>query len=276
MNIIATDYLVDKGDIEPSLAAIAEAGYRHVHWVQHWNDDYFYTPSEIRHIRGWFSRYGLAMPNLHSSHGIEKQWGNPDEYRRQAGVELVGNRVRMTAELGGDVVVLHPFYTRQPEGLLDEAATGLNLAAMRRSLDELRPLCLEGGVRLALENLPDGLQVFELVTRLLGEYPADFLGLCFDSGHGNMTPGSLDLLDQWKDRLICMHLHDNLGKADQHLLPYSGTVDWTGMMRLIGGSAYQDHVVLEVSRHSYKDMTDAQFLSKAREIGEKLLSLQKS
>jgi sugar phosphate isomerase/epimerase len=45
--------------------------------------------------------------DLHGSIGPEKNWASQREYERLAGVELVQNRIEMTAQLGGKVIVMH-------------------------------------------------------------------------------------------------------------------------------------------------------------------------
>ena len=47
---------------------------------------------------------------------------------------------------------------------------------------------------------------------LFGRYPADFLGLCIDTGHANLVGGNefIKLLaTRYADRFFCQHLHDN-------------------------------------------------------------------
>jgi len=52
---------------------------------------------------------------------------------------------------------------------------------VRKSLDEIEPFARERGVRIAIENGD-----FNAIRLLLSEYAADYLGLCYDSGHGKL------------------------------------------------------------------------------------------
>ena len=250
---ITTDYAnVDKGNPSPYLRRIADAGFTHVHWCHHWNTDFVYSRSEIEQIGRWLDEYGLELLDLHASVGPEKNWYSANEWERQAGVELVQNRLEMTARLGGDAIVMH--YPKEPGN-----------EPVRRSLDELEGFARQTGVRIALEN-----GSFDAVEPLLAEYSPDYVGLCYDCGHGNLIPDGLARLDRVKDRLLVVHLHDNDGTSDQHKLMFSGTVDWPRLARILAHSAY-DKPISSESNMSRSGITDeTEFLARAYDAGIRL------
>lgn len=267
MTSIATDYRQDTGSPQPFLRAIAEAGFTHVHWCHHWCTDFLYSAPEIDQIHRWLSELGLAVTDLHASAGKEKAWASPLEYERLAGVELVANRLEMSARLGCDVAVLH--IPLQPE---EHAAAGPYWERVRRSLDALQTHSARTGVRIALENGGKPASWLPL-KQVFAEYPAEFIGLCYDCGHGNMSGDGLDRLEEHLDRLICIHLHDNDGSGDQHGMPFSGTVEWERLTRLIAQSGYSKWVNLELSqaRSGYED--ERQFLLDAQAVAQRLTGM---
>lgn len=237
---MTTDYAVSTGCPEPSLRRIAAAGFSHVHWCHQWCTDFLYSPSEVRQIRIWLGEFGLKLCDVHGSHGKEKGWCSRREYERQAGLELVRNRIRFAAELGGDVVILHlPAAPDTPQADPDYGGR------LRDSIEALFPELAACGVRLAFENMIR--DDFGLIAALLGEYPAERVGLCYDSGHGNMNSGSLASLAALKGRLLAVHLHDNDGHSDQHLPPFGGTVDWVALARILAASSYRKPLSFEVA-----------------------------
>jgi len=246
---ITTDYAKDTGDPSPYLKAIADAGFTHVHWCHHWNTDFLYSTWEIDQIRKWLADCGLKLLDLHASVGPEKNWASPREYARQAGVELVRNRIEMTAQLGGDVVIMHI-----------PAEPGCN--PLRRSLDELRDSARQLNVRIALEN-----GKFPAIREVLSAYDPGYLGLCYDSGHGNLDGIGLDQLTVLKDRLISVHLHDNNGQKDQHKPLFSGTIDWARLARILAESAYRKCVSMEVTMGNAGIADEKEFLRLAYETG---------
>jgi len=247
---ITTDYAKDTGDPSPYLKHIAETGFSQIHWCHQWNTDFLYSKWEIEQIQQWLSEYGLQLLDLHGSAGGEKDWASPQEYQRLSGVELVRNRIEMTAELSADVVIMH--VPHDPESV-----------PIRRSLDELEPFARERNVRIAIEN-----GSFEAIAELLGEYDPEYLGLCYDCGHGNIgAAAGLDHLESLKERLISVHLHDNDGTGDQHQLLFMGTVDWPRLARIMAQSAYTRCVSMEVSVRRSGIEDEMEFLKKAFETG---------
>ena len=251
---MTTDYAgVSKGCPEPYLKRIAEAGFSHIHWCHQWNTDFVYADSEIEQIARWLRQYGIKLLDLHASHGVEKKWMSVAEYERLAGVDLVRNRLDMTARLGGGSIVIHISYT--PE---QDLRDNLSMDQLRRSLDALQPYARERGVRIAIEN-----GRFSRISEVLREYPPEFLGLCYDSGHGNVNGGEdgLDGLERVKHRLIALHLHDNDGNGDLHNPMFSGTVDWPRLAGIIATSSYDKCVSTEANTTRWPNKDESAFLA---------------
>ncbi len=237
---LTTDYMTGLGCPEPYLRRIAAHGFTHVHWCHQWNTDFLYAEPEIDAIQGWMCDYHLGLTDVHASDGQEKNWLSLVEYERLAGIELVVNRMHFARRLGSDVIIMH-----MPTAPVDALEADQFWGRLRRTLDALEPESRRYGVRIAIENggpgHPDSIApVFEM-------YPADYIGLCYDCGHGNLAGDGLDWLDKLGNRLLAMHLHDNDGLSDQHKLPFTGTVDWQRLTRLIAKSTYNKWISLELS-----------------------------
>lgn len=265
MHSVTTDYVKDTGSPAPYLRRIADAGFSHVHWCHQWNTDFLYADSEIDEIGKWFKQYGLQLNDLHASEGQEKFWVSPQEYARQAGVELVKNRINMAARLGSDVVIMH--VRAEPE---QTGANELFWGQLQKSLDEIEPYAKKRGVRIAAENLGFN---FNTLEKLLTKYGPDYVGLCYDSGHANFGADKMERLESVKERLIAVHLHDNDGSSDQHKLPFDGTVDWPGLTRILAASSYAKCVNLEVMIHNTGIEEESVFLKKAYECGTRLAEM---
>ena len=130
-----------------------------------------------------------------------------------------------------------------------------------RSLDDLEPFARKRGVQIALENWD--LQTFEIIEKVLKRYNPEYLGICYDSGHGNIFEGVIDVLDRIKERLIVVHLHDNDGKDDLHDLIFSGTLDGNRLARIIAQSSYNKCVSMEVNMNCFGSDDQKAFLKKA-------------
>lgn len=255
---MTSDYVASVGSPQPYLERIAAAGFSHVHWCHHWNTDFLYDPVEIVQIKRWLREYGLQVLNIHASEGVEKRWDSLHDYERLAGVELVRNRLEMAAWLEADVVILH-------------AASFYPLESQLESLAGLESISRSLGVRIALENL-SGL-TYQRLDALFSEFHPEFLGLCYDTGHGNMIPGSLDQLEHLKDRLIALHIHDNNGAEDEHKLPFTGTINWSRLMEIVSVSPYDKPLNLEVGIGRHPEFDEDAFLKAAYTAGERLASM---
>ena len=253
---LTTDYITSRGDASPYLRRIAAAGFTHVHWCHEWNTDYLYDSAELDEIQKCFTECGLKLLDLHGSAGHTRRWFAADEAERQAGVALVQNRIEMTARLGGQTVVMHAH-----AGFMDP---------LRRSLDELQPIAKRHGVRIAIENEDE----FAAPRKLFSEYPPEFLGLCYDSGHGNIAGRrGLAELATLIDRLIALHLHDNDGTSDQHKLMFTGTVDWPQLAQLIARSSYRQCVSSESVMRNTGLTAETEFLAQAFAAGNRFAEM---
>ncbi len=237
---VNTDILCSTGSPEPYLELIAEAGFSHLHWCHHWNTDFFYSYSEIAQIAAWLKKYDLKLLDVHGSAGREKCFFSNVEYIRKAGVELVVNRIRMFTELGGEGgIIMHIPSIRSNCTPAELAVYPLYEEPLLRSLDELMPELIKHKALIAVENM--GGDDFELIGKLLRRYPAECIGLTYDSGHGNIAPGDgLLQLEKYKDRLEVLHLHDNDGISDLHMSIGCGNVDWERLAKIIAASRYAE------------------------------------
>jgi sugar phosphate isomerase/epimerase len=122
-------------------------------------------------------------------------------------------------------------------------------------------------VKLALENMPE--DDFLVIRELFARYPPEFLGLCYDSGHGNIGGRGLHHLAAVKERLAAVHLHDNKGFDDSHDLPFSGTVDWQRLTVIMAESSYAGCVSLESNMRG-EPIDEAEYLTQAYETATRL------
>ncbi|MCK5043614.1 sugar phosphate isomerase/epimerase [Candidatus Pacearchaeota archaeon] len=262
---ITTDYFKDSGNPEPYLKKISEAGFTHVHWCFEWDTDYIYPKSEINKIITLLKKYNLKVLDLHASEGKENNWISQNEFIRTAGIKLIKNRVYMANKLSCGAIILH--FKREP---INEFEKQKYWDVLHKSLNELKPYALKYNVKIALENYKH--EDCKEIKKLLSEYNSNFLGLCYDSGHGNIGDG-INVLKELKDSLISIHLHDNNGKTDQHTFLFSGTVDWNELAKILAKSSYKKEISMEVNMRNSNMSDEKLFLSKAYSTGLKFSKL---
>ncbi len=80
----------------------------------------------------------------------------------------------------------------------------------------------DNGVILAFENL----RIVSYLDAMLSSTNSPNAKFCFDIGHENIYNGGKGVLEKYEDRLAALHIHDNHGTSDEHLLPFDGGIDW--------------------------------------------------
>jgi sugar phosphate isomerase/epimerase len=66
----------------------------------------------------------------------------------------------------------------------------------------------------------------EIIMDIADRYPADRVGACLDLGHANIEGGVQKAIRESAPRLIHVHVADNNGERDDHLVPGRGSIAW--------------------------------------------------
>lgn len=134
-------------------------------------------------------------------------------------------------------------------------------------------------VRVAVENL----RLISYLDYIFSHVHSDNIGFCYDSGHHNYMSPERDLLSDFGDKLIALHLNDNMGDDDSHMLPYDGTADWDEIIDKIASTGYDSTISLEVQqeRHiMYSDIEPYEFFcmafDKALKVEKELIKRRKN
>lgn len=235
--------------VEFSIDACAKAGYR----VLDMNFCVAMNPDSEMRGDGW-QDYVRRIGQYAADRGIRFAQSHLPYYDVGKGVdatmeELIRRSIIGSGMLGVKWCVTHPFTDR---------AAGND--AKRQMQANLRyyaahvATASEHGVGIALENdfigaddylyCADVAELCELVDAF-GD--AEHVGACYDFGHGNLTPGShRDKLHLLGRRLQAVHVQDNHGKSDEHLLPLYGSIDWNECMQALADIGWQGDLTFEV------------------------------
>lgn len=134
------------------------------------------------------------------------------------------------------VVVIHPGYVSPLAVLCPNKALEKN----QQALAILAICAKEYGIKATVENMVN-------INFLLGRFPEeiqamflDDLGFTFDVGHAHTAGAVRSFLRMPIDHI---HLHDNNGKTDDHLVLGSGSINWEPIMRAF--QRYKGIFVLE-------------------------------
>ncbi len=88
-------------------------------------------------------------------------------------------------------------------------------------------------ITICLENsFEDSFLLFEKI--FTPQLPAN-VKMCLDTGHTHLfgIQTTAELIERFAPHISHIHLHDNHGKIDEHLIPGDGTIDWPAVSTAI-------------------------------------------
>jgi sugar phosphate isomerase/epimerase len=128
-----------------------------------------------------------------------------------------------------------------------------------RSLSEAARYAAQVGITVCLENLcyPNcGVETLEEIVALIRGADADNLAICLDTGHAVMAGQDCEeFLLEGGDLIRALHLHDNIGTSDYHVLPYEQeTIPWDRILGSLGKIGYDGVLNFEIPGRSWRPM----------------------
>lgn len=235
------------GDLK-ALQMFAEAGFDTLDYSMY--DDAIYGPAfgdsfkqhaaQLRHAAG---DYGICFHQAHAPFGFCFE-----DYQDPSLIERTKRAVEFAARLGAEQIVVHPVNCREN---VDQLAYNMAFYS------QFDPICNDYGIQIAIENMwgydRERGCFFQNVcsnAEELGKY-VDLMGknfvACLDVGHCVLVREKPEdvVRKLGKKRLRALHIHDNSFRDDDHLLPYSGKIDWDAFMKALGEIGYEGALTLE-------------------------------
>ena len=87
------------------------------------------------------------------------------------------------------------------------------------------------------------------VLDFVKEFDSPWFRVCLDTGHAavfGLSPADAARMIG-KDRLACLHVHDNDGRGDYHWLPFRGVIDWEDFSRALREIGFEGSLSLETN-----------------------------
>lgn len=237
-----------------TIDAISKAGFKKV-FIQ-WYDDEFKIP-QLQQLKICKEK-GLEIIFTHLGYQhINEIWTSEGEYF----VERYKKDIFDCYNDGVSMVVMHPCSKSE--------APGPNELGLNR-FKEINAYAKSLGVKIAIENT----KIKNHIDYILNNIVDNNLGICFDAGHYHANFKDDWDIKKYKNRIMCVHLHDNNGQEDQHLLPFDGTLDWKHVVNLLNELNYDGPITMElVYRNDYLNMNVDDFYTKAYKTGLKIMEL---
>jgi sugar phosphate isomerase/epimerase len=233
-------------DVASAVRAIGDADFD---YIELWGDAPHALPGWVdkRALSQALSSYEMTI-TMHAPF-TDLNPANPFQPVRGAVERTLVEFVRFSDSLGAKIITIHPGSVHN-EAMV--AASAASASSILRTLVE----AADGRLAISVEN--------QTKSKSRYHYPlgstADSLralmetveGLRFtlDTGHAHASAQVLDGLVQMAGpKLVEVHLSDNTGASDAHLVPGEGTATLTKLMGMLAGSDV--FVCLELNPHIY-------------------------
>jgi len=189
-------------------------------------------------------------------HQVHGPWRYPPhdetEELRAERIEVMKRSLRATSLLGCRFWVIHPLMPFGPrnDGDFDEFWQ-INLDFFKKLL----PTAKQYGITICFENMPMRSLSISPVPKTLEFINAindEHFQFCLDTGHGwirGTTPG--DAVRMAGKALKVLHVHDNLGIPDPHLVPGMGEIDWKDFVTALRETGFDGVFSLECEMEEF-------------------------
>ena len=233
------------------LKMIGEAGLSQFElWCMnpHFN---FHSWKRVKELHQWLEQTNLSLSSIHAPFyrnfeelraGFTLEISDKDKERRQIAREEIGAALKVASDLGAPRAVVHAGKREDPD---DDVIRSI----LRLSLDNLLSIAEKCKVAIALENVGSPLSKAAELLKTVTHFSSKFLSVCFDIGHGNMSEDVEKAIRTLGSNLQTTHIHDNHGKSDEHLYPFSGNIDWGKACKAFQDINYGGPWVLEPRKY---------------------------
>ena len=169
----------------------------------------------------------------------------------------VTRAIEYAAIIGAKHIVVHGI--RVPSSSGTEESLEYNYQYYK----SLEPYAKKFGIQIALENLAAAFSVPYMMNEMLKRLDSTTFVVCVDVGHAPLcrVPAESYIRAVPAEKLKGLHIHDNRGIEDDHLLPGFGILPWDKILEAIALSGYNGDFTLEITR--FMRATDVNATSEA-------------
>lgn len=109
-------------------------------------------------------------------------------------------------------------------------------------------------IRICLENLGGICKDIDEINRYIDQLGEEHFGICLDTGHLNLhDKDQRNFILKAGKRLTALHIADNEGQRDQHMMPYGrGNIDFDEVIRALREVDYEGLFNMEIPGENLK------------------------
>lgn len=239
-------------DYDEAIIRCAKAGYQVLDFSMcslnrrktHLHEDDW--EKQVSHFIETANEYGVVFPQTHLPYrNATNTFISEEEKQFFESMEM--RALRISKMVGAGWAVVHPIC--KDTDMMDEKN---NLELNRRVFSSLRNEAEKLGIGLAFENMINR-QYCIHSDELTALADAMDSGICWDFGHGLLYygPEQTTPLMQCGKRIKALHVHDNYGSWDMHLMPGMGINNWPSHIEALEKIGYQGDFILEIRTNEF-------------------------
>lgn len=196
------------------------------------SEDYL---AKAKQFKQYIDSIGMTCNQVHSFMAVSSK--SYSKQRNKWGLMITKRCIEIAGIVGSPYVVIHPF----SEYSIDE-----NFKLFK----ELLEVAHTANVKIAIENMPTGffsdhLSIKNFIDSLDDEYAC----VCLDIGHAEIRKepqsSAVQIIDTLKDKIQCLHIHDNNHVDDEHLFPGNGKIDFYSILEALKRNNYSGDITFE-------------------------------
>lgn len=253
MDFGLSTHLFHAEPLEPAhLAAIAAAGFARVELFATRSHFDYHDSGRVRALGGWLRQAGVQLHSVHApiaeflrgtTWGPAISTGAAGAVARDRAIEECQRALAIAGQVPFEYLVLH---LGVPDAYAPPSGDNQRDSVLR-SVDMLRRAAAGTGVRVAVEVIPNALSTAPALVRLIEDEDLHDVGICLDVGHARLQGDVSDAVETVAGYLVTTHLHDNRGRADDHLLPFEGVIDWAATLMAFQKVGYDGTLLFELA-----------------------------
>lgn len=198
---------------------------------------------EVVALRGRLQQLSIEAVAIHAPFGGLLDLTDPNPHHRHAAIGAVLSAASALREIGGSRVIVH---------VSDVPRGGQNVhERLGHATDAL------GVLARACRHMEMTLIVETPLPHLIGGHPDEFaavigplersVGVCFDTSHMTLGGHWDRFMEVASQRLVHVHANDHRGRADDHLAPGDGVIDWGHVRETLDHIGFDGWIVLELA-----------------------------
>lgn len=214
------------------------------------NDDKF--EQFFKKVKSKLTKYEIEPYQMHGLWDLDEFPLETEDHWHEL-IPYYEKAMKACSIVGCKNLVIHPrmpFGWFVPEGQ-DEFCYQLN----KKFIETLLPLAIKYDVVLCIENMPTCFKYERIdgILRCINELNNEHVKMCLDTGHYNVSDRDVDIyttLLKINKNLKVLHVHDNLGDKDAHLMPSKGNIDWEAFCKGLKEIGFDGPISLETESNA--------------------------